>query len=204
MEQVRRSWSITTAPASDPVSLDEVKDYLRISHSADDEQIQEILIPAATTAVQSASRRQLCRATVTMKLDAFPCNNGEIRVPLPPLVSVTSITYIDGSGDTQTVDSADYIVDTSSEPGRIVPAYGDSWPSTQTRINAVTVVFTAGYELAEDVPPGLRVAIKQIVGALYENRELAPTGGDSSVAIPASVMLAINYLIEPEKVTEFY
>ena len=200
MLNVQRSWSITTAPATDPVTVDEVKDYLRISHSQDDTLLEDALIPAATKAVEAAARRQLMRATVTMKMDSFPCDNGEIRCPLPPLAAVSSIYYLDGDGTSTLLDSADYIVDTTSEPGRITPAYNESWPTTQHRMNAVTVTFTAGYSLAEYVPSGLKVAVMQIVGALYENRELAPTGGDVSVAVPASVTLAIGYLIEPYKV----
>ena len=81
---------------------------------------------------------------------------------------MTSIQYVDDAGDTQTLSTSLYQVDTKSQPGRIIPAYGESWPTVRSdTLNAVTVNFVAGYgDDPEDVPAGLRHAVKLICGAL--------------------------------------
>jgi hypothetical protein len=79
-----------------------------------------------------------------------------------------------GTDDTEYfMDAADYIVDDKSEPGRIVLAYGQSWPSTTLRpANGVCVTFQAGYgDSASDVPKDIWIAILLILGHLYEHRE---------------------------------
>jgi len=97
----------------------------------------------------------------------------EIYLPKPPLVSVDSITYIDETGTQQTLDPSAYIVDGMSEPARLVPVPGTSWPATQRRVNSISVTFTCGYGNAgTDVPSGIRVWMLMMAGTLYENREL--------------------------------
>jgi uncharacterized phiE125 gp8 family phage protein len=100
----------------------------------------------------------------------------EIVVPRPPLASVTSITYVDGAGATQTLSLSVYTVDTSEEPGRIRLAYGQSWPSIRDQRAAVTVRYVCGYGGPGSVPEAAKAALKLYVGHLYENREVAITG----------------------------
>lgn len=135
------------------------------------------LIGAARQQVEEYCNRALVTQTWRMTLDRFPRVTdrnrwAEIRLPRPNLVSVTSITYIDANGDTQTVTADDYIVDTASLPGRIVPAYGVAWPATRCQPDAVTITFTAGYgATADTVPASIRAAVLLVVGDLYKNRE---------------------------------
>ncbi|MDP2026444.1 hypothetical protein [Sulfuriferula sp.] len=96
-----------------------------------------------------------------------------IMLPFPPLATVDSIQYLDPAGVLQTLPPANYIVDTNSEPGRVVPAIGYAWPSTRLQINAVTVKFTVGYGATEtSVPEGIRSWMLLMIATLYENREL--------------------------------
>jgi uncharacterized phiE125 gp8 family phage protein len=57
-----------------------------------------------------------------------------------------------------------------SEPGRIVLAYGKSWPSTYDEIQAVQIRFVCGYATAADVPAEIKLAILLKVAQLYEHR----------------------------------
>ena len=71
------------------------------------------------------------------------------------------------------LDGADYFVDSKSEPGRVVLAYGKSWPGTTLRpANGVCITFIAGYG-AEDlnIPENIRNAMLLRIGDLYEHRE---------------------------------
>jgi hypothetical protein len=88
-----------------------------------------------------------------LTLDYFPpC--GEIAIRIRPVQQIVSIKYIDGDGVEQTVDPDDYQVDLRGFLCRIRPAYGKSWPFARWRMNAVSILFTAGYgdAVAQDDP----------------------------------------------------
>ena len=162
---------LTTAPTAEPVTLVQIKDYLNIDHNDDDAQLEDVLLPAARQwAEDVATWRAFIHQTWTLTLDEFPT---EFILPRPPLSSVTSVAYndTDGNAQTLTVDT-DYTVDIKSEPGRIVPAYNKSWPSTYGHINDVTVVYIAGYGAAATaVPNGIKVGIMQLIAWWHLQRE---------------------------------
>lgn len=177
-----------TAPAIAPVSLAEVKAFLRIDEAIEDTEIQRMLDAALAMAdgADGGLGRALITQSWTLKLDAF---QAEIPIPLPPLQSVTSIQYIDGAGVSQTVDAADYQVVGAGDaaPAWVKPAYGKSWPSTRDQPEAVTIAFTAGYGGASDVPAPIRQAIEQAAADLYTFRGLT----DLMPGIPARMMTAL-------------
>lgn len=76
-----------------------------------------------------------------LTLDAFP---DALRLDYSPVASVESIKFYDVDNALQTLDPADYYVDTVSTPGFAVPAPGKAWPATYDRINAVVVDYVAG------------------------------------------------------------
>lgn len=135
----------TIPPTAEPIHLDEAKDHLRVVGSDDDADITRA-IAAATRQVEAFLGRQLVTATWELKMDAFPRSGDRtIWVPHPPLHAVSSITYVDSDGDTQTLATTGYTVDATSLPPRIVEAYGETWPTTRSHIDAVTVTYLAGY-----------------------------------------------------------
>jgi uncharacterized phiE125 gp8 family phage protein/SPP1 family predicted phage head-tail adaptor len=159
----------STAPTAEPITVYDAKCQSRIDETADD-----LLIQAYITAARRYLERIMCRSFVTtswtMTMDDFP---RVIRPPRSPLISVTSIKYFDGDGNQQTLATSVYKVDALTEPGRIVEAEGQSWPSVQNEINTVEVIFKAGYGLAAAVPETVKQAIRLLVGLWYENREAA-------------------------------
>lgn len=154
-----------------------------------------LLIASARAAAETELKRALCTQTLDAYFDAFPCSGKAIR--LPPLQSVMSITYIDTDGVTQTWAASEYLVDAKSEPARITPAYGYSWPSTRNQANAVVVRFVAGYGAASAVPACIKNWMLIRVGTLYENREELVVGPSGMVEIPPSF---IDSLLDPERV----
>lgn len=161
------SVTLVTAAAFNPVTLAEVKEHLRVD-DADEDTLIQAYIDAATEQVQSFTSRQFVTATYDLFLDAFP---KVIRIPRAPTQSVTSISYIDADGSSQTLGTAVYDTDFNSEPARVVEADGQSWPSIRGDINSVTVRFVAGYGIADTVPDRAKVAIKMLAADMYENRE---------------------------------
>jgi len=158
---------LKTAPTTEPVTRAEALKHCRIETTSDNSLVDS-LITASRRYVEKITKRQLITATWIYYLDEFP---EEILIPRPPLISVTSIKYINTSGVETTVSASDYTVDTYSEPARIIPAYGESWPTPRAHINVVYVEYSAGYGAAASVPEELKSAIKLLMGHLYENRE---------------------------------
>lgn len=144
---------LVTAPTFEPVSRAEAKLHLRVDTTTDNPLIDGLIL-AALQHAEAFTMRAFPARTYDLKLDAFPCRSVHdafysIWLPKPPALSVTSVTYLDTDGVSQTWDSGDYVTDLPSGPvagpGRIYPAYGESYPSTRDIGNAVTVRFVAGY-----------------------------------------------------------
>ena len=161
-------WSITRGSPGDVVTQTELKEHLRIDDSDEDDLIEDYR-DTAERLVENELSISLQSQTLILRLDRFPA--WEIPLPMPPLISITSIAYTDVNGDSQTVTASEYTADATSTPGNVHPAFGESWPSTRNIPNAVVITYIAGFANAAAVPPAIRSAIMLIGGELYENRE---------------------------------
>ena len=126
-----------------PVSLDDAKQHCRIDIDDDDALITSQLA-AMVLQGEQVTNRQFAPAPWVLKLDTFP-GTDTIELPKPPLLSISSIQYVDTDGATQTFSSGDYSADRTSEPGRVVLGFGNSWPSARSQPDAVTITYIAGY-----------------------------------------------------------
>lgn len=163
-----------TAPTLAPVSIDELKDYLRIDGTDDDADVS-MITNAARLAFEGPTNLQTINTTFDYTLDRFPWQGNPIIVPKAPLVSVTSITYTDSNGDSQTWASANYVADTSGTHhlGRISLAENVTYPETIGQANSVVVRFVAGFGAAPaNVPEDIRMVIRRIACWMFEDRDL--------------------------------
>ncbi|CAB4121503.1 Phage conserved hypothetical protein [uncultured Caudovirales phage] len=191
---------LLTAPSSEPITLSDAKTHLRVDITEDDALISALIVSAREQAEQIC-RRALISQQWLVTLDRFPSpamNVGsanwygpqwgnspgpltilspenktgyEIYLPYSPLISVDSIKYIDEYGVQQTLSSSLYKVDSVSEPARILPAYGATWPATRNEINAIEVTLTTGWPNAAAVPQPIKSWMLLRLAAMYENRE---------------------------------
>jgi uncharacterized phiE125 gp8 family phage protein len=175
-----------------PVTLDEAKDHLRVVHTDDDMYITTLLLAATKWAEDFQCRTYISR-THTDYLDKFPT---VIRPIYSPLVSVTSIKYLDTDGVQQTLSSALYRVDTNTEPGRITEAYNQSWPDIRSVTNTIEIEYIAGYGTAAAVPDDVKAAIKLIVGHFYEHREVVSELTLNKVPFSAKELLWTDRLVK--------
>lgn len=154
--------ALVTAPTVTPVSLTEVKADLRVIHSGDDAMLQTLLDAAVTSLDGAEGTLGRCMVTQTWDwtTDDF---TEELKIPLPTLQSITSITYRDADGATQTATG--HLIS-----GQRV-TMPDGWPATDGNPGAVTVRFVAGYGLAAAVPAALKAAILLKVRDLYDKGE---------------------------------
>jgi len=176
------------APVVEPLTLAEARAACRIEdvvHDADDMLLG--LIYAATRAAEGYTRRALITQTWDLTLDFFP--EWVIYIPKPTLQSITSITYVDENGVTQTLATDQYMIDVNSEPARITPAWGTVWPSTRWQMNAVTIRFVAGYGLAAAVPEGIKSWMKIRIKHLFDNPDIVLIGTRTQISeFPRSVV----------------
>jgi uncharacterized phiE125 gp8 family phage protein len=168
-----------------PVSIEAIKSHCRISGPWDDDVLPGF-IEAATGYLEQATNTTLRQTEYTLVLDGFPSGR-EIKLPRPPAIEVEAVNYIEPDGGSMVLDTADYIVDAASRPGRIVLRSGLTWPQTSNDAAALTIDYSAGYGT---LPPILRQGILLLAAYFHEHREAAT---DRTIT---ELPLAIRSIIE--------
>jgi uncharacterized phiE125 gp8 family phage protein len=186
---------LVTPPAEEPVSLAEAKEHLRLEGTEDDTYVSA-LIQAARQHVEEVCWRGLVMQMREIVLDRFP-DCAEMDLPGGNLGAITSVTYVDAAGAEQTLDPSVYEADTGSVPGRLLLAYGQSWPSARCQWNAVRVRYTVGWAVA-DVPAPIKHALLLLIAHLYEQRAPEVTG-----AAIGKVEFAVDALLEPYRLVRW-
>ncbi len=189
---------LVAAPTAEPLDLATAKTHLR-EDGTDQDALITALIKAARQYAEAFTRRQLVTATWELALDAWPSGD-TIALPLPPLQQVLSVNYKDKNGLDNVFAATEYIVDTASEPGRVVLAYGKSWPTaTLYPAGAIRIQFKSGYgDAATAVPEAIKQAMLLLIGHWYEQRQ-AVNVGNAVNALP----FAVDALLWPYRVFTF-
>jgi len=176
------------SPAVQALTLAYTKLHIRSLGTADDALIS-VYIDAAASYFESQTGRQLLTATREAWIDAFPFlgssgNCARIQLPHPPLQSVVSIAYVDGSGVVQTLGGSPTVVKVSAPQGPyaargwVEPLSGGVWPIARAETGAVRIRYTCGYgNTPASIPPLARGVLCYLVahfdtfrGAVHEAR----------------------------------
>jgi len=174
------------------VSTSDLKAHARVYHSQDDGYIATLVL-TATQCIETETRRALITRAFSSQLEEFPAS-GQIILPRSPWLSVSSITYTDTAGATQTLASSEYHAYSVDNIGRVVLKSTSSWPATPgTGALDVTVNFTAGYGASSaSIPAALRHAVLLQAAHLYDNR--TAVGPTQLYEIPRTVeRLIVQY-----------
>lgn len=184
----RSSLTLVTAPALEPVTLQEAKNHARID-TADDDALLNDLIAAARLNAEEYLRRSLVTQSWRLTLD--PCSGGNepwwdgvregassslfgglpdaVSLPKGPVQTVTSVTTTGSTGTSSTFASTNYYLDTAG--GRLVLYPTAAWPSDLRSAACCAILFAAGYgDKASDVPQPIRTAILMHVARMYDER----------------------------------
>lgn len=175
---------LVTRPTSEPVSLAEAKAHCRI-YGTDDDGVLAGYIIAARQTVERATRQALVTQTWDEIFDrGWPlvwdavacCYRTRLELSLAPVQSITSVSYVDPAGTTQTLTAGTQYqatrLNTPAQPAVLHPAFGFAWPATRDVPESVTVRYVAGYtDAIGGVPEPIRFAILLLVGHYFENRE---------------------------------
>lgn len=182
--------TVTVEP-EECLSLEAVKNHLRVDDTADDALITG-LIAAARQYVEEICNLALMPQTLVMQKDEWPSGT-ILYMPRVPLAEVTEIAYIDADGVSHTMDLEDVIVDTISKPGRLILQDDADWPTSTLRSAAgIAITYEAGFADPDRIPKPLMQALLLLIGHLYENREAVVIGsGINLFELP----LAFKHLI---------
>lgn len=163
---------VITDAVAEPISLELAWAHLLLDADGSppstphDTWLEQIGIPAARRMAERFAGRAYAEKTLRLSLDAFPTN--AIELAYPDVQSIESITYVDTSEVTQTLDASMYSLDATTMPGWVTPAYGEVWPETLDTPNAVKVTFVVG---PATVDADIKAAILLALGHLFVNRE---------------------------------
>lgn len=188
---------VVTGPVSEPVTLQEAKDHLRVEVTTDDSLIGRLITDAREWA-ERYTRRALVSQTWRLWADEFPdADDGDeyltLELPGGKVASVSSVKYTDADGTVQTLSASAYQLSSKGHDtiARLRPVYGGAWPAARDEPDAVQVEYVVGYGAASDVPSQIKQAILLHVGWHYEHREPATLG-----AIPAGAFDQVRAALE--------
>ena len=164
-------------PTIQPVTLAEAKDFLNWENTDKDTEITA-LIKAATSLAEEYTNQIFCQRTYAYSIDRFPIN--WILLPVYPVRSITSITYINRneSPSTITLPTSVYELNGGIVPSFISLQYNQVWPGASAEENAVTITFIAGHEsdggspedFRSEIPDPVKLAIRQLVNKMFDGR----------------------------------
>ena len=187
----------TTAPVTEPVSLNWVMRSLGLDNVRDFDGTLSELILSAAGAVSSDLGRALTNTTYTLYLQRWP--GRIIQLPYPPLISVDSIKYWADSDSTLTTFSS-YTVANSGEPGLLALNEDATWPSLMDRgVNPIEIQFQAGYGAdQDDVPATIQAAVTMTAAYFFQQPIPVITG-----TIATELPLSVSRLIDSERFVRY-
>lgn len=175
---------VVTPPASEPVSLVEAKLFLRVDHD-DEDSLIETLIGAAREAVETGSGRALIKRRVRENLDIWRRDAvGGALLGLGPATHIEAVRLLAPNGSQSVIEPDRYRLEGGRDRPRLVFEAG--MPAILRGAGGVEIEYDAGFaDTPEALPISLRLAVMQVVCALYEARQ-----GEARLPEAARALLA--------------
>lgn len=154
-----------TNPTTEPITLEQAMDHLRVDDSTDAGLI-DAMISAARDACERYCNRAWAQANFMETFDRFP-ESGGIKLTDPGAEAVLGVEYLDADGTPGVISASSLSLDTDMG----IIDYGASWPVGATRVKvSYTAGPDAGASTPELPPPSIVLAIKLLLTDYYENR----------------------------------
>jgi uncharacterized phiE125 gp8 family phage protein len=179
---------ITVLPSVEPLVLADVKRWLRVDHTQDEDLIIG-LIKAARERIEARTGRSLLAQSWRIVLDQWPAD-GRVILPVMPVLSVTSVRVVDINGAFIALATEQFALDQSDDPP--VLAIANPIPVQRPR-NGIEIDVVAGYGTTpEQCPQSLQQAMILLVMEMHARR-----GPDPAVATPDNFSASFERLIAP-------
>jgi len=162
------SYKVTAGPASEPLTASDVKAWLKVSGN-DEDAIITLLISAARESAEKYLRMALISQTITEKFSRF--SDYGLRLSISPLISVTSVQYVQPGGSTVTLSNNIYDVLDETKPPLIYRKYGQSFPTVEPTPEAISVTYSAGFgATGASTPTPIKLAMLLMIADWFDNR----------------------------------
>lgn len=186
-----------TKPAFEPVSLNELKTHLKITHTDEDAYL-ESLVRACRYDLEQYTQRIWCQSQLTMTV----ADSGVRWIELPYAADNTSVdsVKINENGISTAVDSTKYSVSADYSPA--ILRFTSIWTPSSTSIYddvSLSTTYTTGHATVSDIPDLFKFALMLYAAFLYENREAIPYGVASRNA-PVSLPMVVQNLLMSSRV----
>jgi len=173
------SLSILSPPTVEPLSLDDIKAHLRVTHDDEDALITGLMVAARQT-IEARAGLALMAQSWRLSCDIVPSET--VHLPLTPVQSVNDVSIITAAGDVLSI--ADHLYEVAAGSLGRVRRVG-IWPKPGVSIDGVRIDFTAGWMDPSLLPEDLKQAVKLLTAQFYETREAA--GVERVYRIPDAV-----------------
>lgn len=160
---------ISAPPATEPVTLSEIKSHLRVDNTLDDTML-ESMISEARQAIEKRTNRAFFTQTRKLYFEYFNLHDDKILLPGTPVSSITSVEYVDQDGVTQTWTASEYNLK-EGEPNYLQLAYDEIFPVTRSRRDDVVITYVCGVADVADIDPLVKAAIKLYVELGFDREE---------------------------------
>ena len=181
----------TAPPGAEPLTLEEVKLHLRITHDHEDTLLTSLIMTARMICEADTGLALITRG-YSLWLDSWPMtqrrdwwdgmrdgvatgDSDTVYLPRPPLLAVSGILVYADNGTYAVFDPQNYHIDTIRKPGRLVLRQGIAAPLSGRPVNGIEIRYTAGYGATpQSIPSALRQGMLQMIAHLYRQRGDAP------------------------------
>lgn len=160
---------------TEPISVTELFRQVKVDEGNADQWDEAVLfIGAVRRMLERETSRTFHEKTLEVYLDCWPtCDY--IELPrATPLISISAVGYKNTAG-TETTTWTGYIADTRRKLGRLVLAYGESWPAeTLYPASPIRIRYKAGIVTDSpitEVSPNAKIAMLLMCGSLWANHE---------------------------------
>ncbi len=146
----------------EPITLEQARRQcnLGIENTYHDDDLKDWIVAARKT-VEHDSGIVGYTGSFTWNISEFPCYGDSIAIyGVRPVTAISSITYVDTQGATQTWSASNYQLKNKSLVPSIWLVYGLFWPIIRGDQEGVTVTLTAGHSSVALMPEDFRDAVK--------------------------------------------
>ena len=149
----------STAPTIEPITVDELKDHLRIETNDFDLELAS-LISVARKSLEIETGLVVFTSTRKMFLDRFPPNSfSRLYLYGTPVQSVSHVKYYDDSGTQQTWSSSKYNLQ-EGRPNYIQCVFGETWPAHRSVQDKIEIQYVCGKTTTAAIDERIKQAIK--------------------------------------------
>ena len=175
-------WRIYDATETEPITTAEVKAWGKIDTDAEDTVIESLII-AVRQAAEAWLGRTLIEQTIISHIDYWPSE--PLKLPRPPLISVTSISLLTEEGVSSVYSSNNYYVRTDIEPGEVVIKNGCVPPVNTDRYHGgIKILHVNGYsDDASELDQLLKQGLIEWVLFAIESRIVSREPPDNAAAL---------------------